>query len=174
MKTVHRTRIRGRVGAASISTIGTLVPLLLLLTSAGCTRESLRVALEAQRRADQVQQAVFERQHEALRMLLYRDLVRRLEETGAACGPPQRAVLNEVWNERDLLEFWNTQHERAVALRAAGVDAKLASDQSIATLLSQSLVRSVERLEQRFAAAVGSVVGERLVETSGGAKGDAQ
>lgn len=101
----------------------------------GCTRESLRVALEAQHRADRVHQAVFDRQHEALCILLYRDLQRRLAETGTPLSDPQRAALNAVWNDRDLVEFWALQHERAAALRLLGVDAKLYADQSIVDLL---------------------------------------
>ncbi|MEW6199195.1 MAG: hypothetical protein AB1601_11120 [Planctomycetota bacterium] len=119
----------------------------------GCTRESLRVALEAQRRADQVQQAVFDRQHEALCILLYRDLQRRLVETGTTLSAPQRAALNTVWNDRDLVEFWALQHERAAALRQAGVDAKLYADQSVVDLLWKSLEAKWSRARRGLAAA---------------------
>jgi hypothetical protein len=119
-----------------------------------CTRESTRVAIETQRRADDVQQAVFDRQHEALCILLYRDLVRRLEESESRLSPPQRAALNEVWNERDLIEFWVIQNERARALRLAGVDAKLFSDQSIVDLLWKSIETRMERARQGLAADV--------------------
>lgn len=129
--------------------------LLLVLLTAGCTGESLRVALAAQQRADQVQQAVFERQHEALRVLLYRDLCGRLEQDGAALGDAQREALNEIWNDRDLVEFWLVQHERAKALRLVGVDAKLYSDQSIVDLLSKSLLSKAARAKEGLAACAG-------------------
>lgn len=124
---------------------------LLLLAAAigGCTRESVRVALEAQRRADQVQQAVFDQQDESLRILLFRDLVSRLERAGHPVSEADRAALNEVWNERDLVQFWAVQNERAQALRIAGVDAKLASDQAIVDLLIKSIETRAKRVEQK-------------------------
>ena len=125
---------------------------------AGCTRESVRVALETQRRADTVQQTVFDRQHEALCILLYRDLLRRLEGTGLQPNDAQRAVINEVWNERDLIEFWALQHVRAKALRLLGVDAKLYSDQSVVDLLLKSIGARVARGEQGLAADTGHKV----------------
>ena len=121
----------------------------------GCTRESVRVALETQRRADTVQQTVFDRQHDALCILLYRDLLRRLEGVGLQPNDAQRAVINEVWNERDLIEFWALQHERAKALRLLGVDAKLYSDQSAVDLLLKSIGARVARGEQALAAETG-------------------
>ena len=143
---------------------GVCAGLLGVLLLAGCTSESTRIALTAQRRADHVQQAVFDRQHEALRVLLYRDLQRRLGETGVAWTDERRAVLNEAWNERDLLEFWVVQHERAGALRVAGVDAKLAADRSIVELLVKSLDAGVERVR----GAVRERAAEGLVEACAG------
>jgi len=125
---------------------------------AGCTRESVRVALETQRRADVVQQTVFDRQHEALCILLYRDLLRRLEGTGLRPNDIQRAAISEVWNDRDLIEFWALQHERAKALRLLGVDAKLYGDQSVVDLLLKSIGARVARGEQALAAEIGDKV----------------
>jgi hypothetical protein len=115
----------------------------------GCTRESVRVALDAQHRADQVQQAVFEQQDESLRILLFRDLVSRLEATGRPLSEADRAALNEIWNERDMVQFWAVQNERAAALRIAGVDAKLGSDQAIVDLLVKSIEARAKRVEQK-------------------------
>ncbi len=129
----------------------------------GCSRETLRVALETQRRADQVQQAVFEDQHAALTLLLYRDTLRRLEAGGVALSPAQKSALNAVWNDRDLVEFWALQHERAVALRLIGVDSKLFADQSTADLLLKSLERTGRRVDEAAAAALG----RRAVEAFG-------
>ena len=134
------------------------VVLVVVISAAGCTRESLRVALTAQQRADQVQQAVFERQHEALCFLLYRDLQRRLEQAGTPLSPAQRSTLNEVWNDRDLIEFWTVQHERAKALRLIGVDAKLYSDQAVIDLLYKSLAAKVARAKQGLAARAGEAL----------------
>jgi hypothetical protein len=143
------------------------VALIAVLGSAGCSRESLRVALTAQQRADQVQQAVFERQHEALCILLYRDEQRRLEQTGVTLGPAQRAVLNDAWNDRDLVEFWAVQQGRARALRLIGVDAKLYSDQSVVDLLYKSLSARADRLAQGFAAQAGQRAAEKASTESG-------
>ena len=128
----------------------------------GCTQESVRVALATQQRADQVQQAVFERQHEALCILLYRDLQRRLEQAGTPLTPTQRAALNEVWNDRDLFEFWTVQHERAKALRLIGVDAKLYSDQSVVYLLYKSLAAKADRAKQGLAGYAGRRAAENV------------
>ena len=130
----------------------------------GCTRESVRVALDAQRRADQVQQAVFEQQNESLRILLFRDLMSRLADAGRIVSDEERAALNEVWNERDLFEFWAVQNERAQALRIAGVDAKLATDQAIVDLLVKSIEARTKRVEQ---AAVGRVAANAAPSVTG-------
>lgn len=143
-----------------------LAALILLATAGGgCTRESVRLALDAQRRADQVQQAVFEQQDESLRILLFRDLVNRLEKAGRPLTEAERAALNEIWNERDLVQFWAVQNERAQALRIAGVDAKLASDQAIVDLLIKSIEARAKRVEQKLvakaAAEAGEVIGQQ-------------
>lgn len=134
----------------------------LVLTLFGCSRESLRIALETQRRADRVQQAVFDRQHDSLRVLLYRDLVSRLECGGAALTPEQRAALNDAWNDRDLVEFWGFQHERARALRVAGVDAALYGQQSAVDLLAKLVETRIDRVREHVAARAGG----RLVAPS--------
>lgn len=130
--------------------------LLLALTAAGCAPESLRIALETQRRADEVQLAVFDRQHEALCRLLYRDLVRRLEAGGPALSDLQRAALEEAWNDRDLVEVWAIQQERAAALRLLGVDARLAADQPAVDLLLKQLAARTDRARHALAAQAGT------------------
>ena len=126
----------------------------------GCSKESLRVALEAQQRADQVQAVVFEKQHEALCVLMYRDLKARLAEAGVVLSDEQRAVVNEVWNERDLVEFWRVQYERSRALRLAGVDGKLYADQSPADLLYKTLRAKVQRGKQGAAGEIGEAISD--------------
>ncbi len=121
--------------------------LLLLVSAAGCSRESTRLALRSQQRANLVQQTVVERQHEALCVLLYRDLVQRLAGTGVAMTDERRAVVNAVWNDRDLIEFWRVQQERTAALRLVGVDAGLYGAQAPADLLWKSLSARLDRLE---------------------------
>ncbi len=133
--------------------------LAIVVLLAGCSRESLRVALAAQQRADQVQQAVFEKQHDGLRVLLYRDLVRHLDSGEEPLSEAQLAALNEAWNQRDLMEFWAIQNERARALRLAGVDAKLYGDQSPADLLAKQLQAQADRGKQAVAAQAGKEAG---------------
>lgn len=152
---MNSTNTKRRLNRRRKLRIGICLGVLGALTLSGCTRESLRVALNAQRRADQVNQAVFDRQHESLRVLLYRDLLHRLSASGVVLGAPQRELLSSVWNERDLLEFWALQHERARALRLAGVDAKLYADQSIVDLLIKQAETRVDRLSEHVAAQAG-------------------
>jgi hypothetical protein len=121
------------------------------LTASGCTRESVRIALESQRRADEVEETVVQRQHEALCVLLYRDLQQRLSSDGVKLDAAQRTALSAVWNDRDLLEFWLIQHERTKALRLVGVDMKLAADQSVLDLLVKQLEVRGGRVEQGLA-----------------------
>lgn len=131
---------------------------LALVWGGGCTAESTRVALETQRRADDVQQAVFDRQHEALRTLLYRDLVQRLAAGDTPLTAEQRAALNAAWNDRDLVEFWSLQFERARALRVVGVDAKLYADQSVIDLLWKTIAARADRVQQGLATQVAAEV----------------
>ncbi|MBI5863271.1 MAG: hypothetical protein HZB38_01915 [Planctomycetes bacterium] len=126
------------------------------LACCGCTAESTRLAIETQQRADQVQEALFERQHEGLNVLLFRDVVRRLETGGdAKFSAAQRDVLNEAWNERDLIEFWRVQFERATALRMIGVDAKLYGEQSIVDLLIKNIERGRKERKQMSESSTG-------------------
>lgn len=214
----------------------------------GCTRESVRTAIECQRRANEVEQAVFERMHEGLRVLLYRDATARLaagspaglsekqeeaieeaagwalgwlderlsesmlrdlsfrlaglspkggeglqealarawkgtwtevfearrrerqgrlalemkarigEATPVGLSAEQRAAMNGAWNERDLVEFWAIQHERAKALRLAGVDAKLYAEQSVLDLMVKGMQMKGERIVEGAAGVLGEQV----------------
>jgi hypothetical protein len=142
-----------------------------LIALSGCTAESTRIAIETQQRCNEVDEAVFNNQHDGLTVLLYRDAVSNLEKTAPSrdpddpASPPialtsaQRDGLNQAWNQRDLVEFWRVQHERSKALRLIGVDAKLYGDQSIIDLLYKSLDAKVQR-----ARSVGKGVGQ--VESS--------
>jgi len=140
---------------------------LLVMAGPGCTSESLRLALATQQRVNQVEQAIFDQQHDALRVLLYRDLAQRLTATGVDLTETRKTVLSEVWNERDLFEFWAVQHERAKALRTVGVDAKLYADQSTIDLLYKALTAKIDRAKQGIAALVGKTMTEPPVATSG-------
>lgn len=125
----------------------------LLLASAGCTAESVRLALATQARADAVADALFQRQHASLRVLLFRDLQHRLTAAGAPVSPEITAALNNAWNERDLFEFWATQHERVRALRLVGVTTRLASAQATIDLLIKQLDLRLDRINDGLAAA---------------------
>ncbi len=144
-----------RVVSASWIAIGGLL---------GCTAESTRIAIESQERANQVQEAIFDRQHEGLTQFLYDAMIRRLEAAAeqGSLGAEQRLVLNEAWNERDLIEFWRVQFERSKALRLAGVDAKLFSEQAVIDLLIKALNAKLERGKQAVASASGSAAADRM------------
>lgn len=132
----------------------------LVAFSSGCTRESVRQALEAQQRADEIQQAIFDRQQDGLRMLLFRDMEARLALAGEGLNESQQAVLNRAWNDRDLIEFWSIQEERSKALRLAGVDAKLFADQSVIDLLYKGLQAKVDRVRQGVAQEAGELAAD--------------
>ncbi|MEW6253663.1 MAG: hypothetical protein AB1716_23705, partial [Planctomycetota bacterium] len=70
LRATNRLRAAARPGrfAGFAARAGAVATLLVLLT--GCSRESSRIAIDTQRRADQVQQAVFDNQHAALTVLL--------------------------------------------------------------------------------------------------------
>ena len=140
-----------------------LAALILLATAGGgCTRESVRLALDAQRRADQVQQAVFEQQDESLRILLFRDLVNRLEKAGRPLTEAERAALNEIWNERDLVQFWAVQNGPGSAHRRRRCQA--GADQAIVDLLIKSMKRG-KRVEQKLVAKAAAEAERRLVSS---------
>lgn len=136
----------------------------------GCTAESTRVAIDSQRRADDTQRAVQDKQHDALKILLFRDLTRHLESEGVTLSHVQRAALNDAWNERDLIEFWNQQYQRAEALRLIGVDAKLFGDQAPIDLLAKQIAARVARVEQGLAAAVAEQAVESATPSTGAAE----
>lgn len=148
---------------------GLLVSLLIVSLGfllSGCTAESVRVALETQRRADDVQRAVVERQHDGLRLLLFRDALARLRE--AAGEQELTDALNQAWNERDLVEFWMLQFERAASLRMIGVDAKLYADQSIVDLLLKQIQLRAGRMREGLAeAAAERAASQMIVPPSG-------
>lgn len=260
------------------SSLGCVAAMLILL--AGCTSESTRIAIETQRLATGVQDTIFGHQNEGLRVLLFRDLVNRLDasmaqsaiegaqtasdaaarsvaaadrdevesplagarpgaaspidldkpqvsptltaeipirvvpgedvedgqrandaanklstskrsaaakslgdspqlvanEAARAAGEAaalisrlsdeQKRILNEIWNERDLVEFWHVQYERSKALRAIGVDAKLVADQSVVDLLIKSLEARADRIQQHVANQVVS----QAAKSAGGAQ----
>lgn len=158
-----------RLRSQLVSTFAAWVPVSLLgtLATGGCTGESTRVALVAQRRADEVQQAVFDQQHTALGTLLYRDPLRRLADAEVQLSPGLRAALNEVWNDRDLVELWTVQYERARALRIAGVDTKLYSDQSVVDLLVKAIEARADRVGAGLAAHAAEQAAPREKQTQG-------
>jgi len=136
---------------------------LVVLAMAGCSPQSLRLALESQRRADAVQQTVFARQHQALCILLYRDLLRRLAESGVELTPARRAAIGAAWNDRDLVEFWSWQYERARALRMIGVDGRLFSQQSTAELLWKYATAQADRARTGMMEEVAGTCGTGLL-----------
>lgn len=151
-------------GGATIARRASAAIACLAIHLAGCTAESTRFAIQTQRRADAVQQTVFERQHEGLVLLLFRDVAARLERCKTA--EERLAALNAAWNERDLIEFWAVQHERSRGLRLIGVDAKLSSEQSIVDLLIRSIEAKADRAAQSLAGAAGEQAGRSVVERS--------
>jgi len=133
----------------------------------GCTAESTRLALETQQRATDVQQFVHDRQHDGLVSLLYRELQAALEERAEPPAPltdAQKAALQSAWNDRDMIEFWNIQNERACALRLIGVDAKLFADQSVIDLMIKAIEARADRAAQAISSAAGRQAAQGAVE----------
>lgn len=99
-------------------------------------------------------------------------MVQRASAAGEPLSEEQVEQLNLAWNERDLLEFWMIQNERALGLRRVGVDAKLYGDQSVVDLLWKSIDAKIKRAEQAAAAAQGAalqpnVAGSQPAESAG-------
>jgi hypothetical protein len=140
------------------TTVIRLAAVILTPGLAACTAESTRIALATQRRADQIQQAIFERQRDGLRLLLYRVALHRLES--ATTSEQRSAVLSDIWNDRDLIEFWAVQNERCAALRLIGVDFRLYGDQSMVDLLIKQIEARWQRVEEGLAEAAGNAVGQ--------------
>jgi hypothetical protein len=93
-------------------------------------------------------------------VLLYRDLMHRLDGAGANLTRAQKAAVGDAWSDRDLLEFWRVQHERSKALRIVGVDAKLYSGQSMIDLLIKSAGVKWDRARQAYAANAGAALAD--------------
>ena len=105
--------------------------------SVGCTSASTKIALEASNRVTQIQDKIQENQNKALKWYIFQKL---LTDINAAKTSDQvAALLNKAWQDRDLVEFWAVQWERARALHIIGVEAKLYSDEGILDLIWKQL-----------------------------------
>lgn len=129
--------------------------LLLTILCGACTSESTRVAIATQSRADEVAQTIFDRQREAMRIYMYRwaksEITTAVENKNSIAAA---AILEKVFQDDDLHDFWLSQHERAKALRIAGVDSKLYADQGILNLLFGSIMRAIEKYEAAIAGSI--------------------
>lgn len=99
----------------------------------GCASD--KVVQEARTTALKTRADVFERQHEALTVLLYQKTVNDLKLDEA-----QAELLKSSWEERRLMEFWNVQWERANAMEVV-VDEAIAAHQNSFVLLGKELSR---------------------------------
>lgn len=135
--------------------------------TAGCTAESLRLALANQQRADAVQHAVFDRQHDALCLMLYRDTLQNLKDQGVELDDAQRQAIAAAFSDRDLLEFWQLQFEKGKALRLIGVDAKLFADQAPLDLLIKSAEAKWDRAKAAYGGtALAEVLGSHAIQNA--------
>jgi hypothetical protein len=138
----------------------TLIVCLCTSLLAGCSDPSLKIAIQSQRHADEIQNFLFQQQHDGLVMYLYRDLAAELATEETPLSQDQLTTLNSAWNERDLIEHWAIQHERAKALRQIGVNTRLYSQQSIVDLIGKSI-------SQR-SSAVNAVIAGQVAESAAG------
>ena len=125
-----------------------------VLAAGGCTSESTRVAIETQRRADEVQQAVFERQHEALCLLLYRDLVRRPTSSPTDLPAEQRQALAKTdpaayweafWPWR---KDWDARADAAAKVVTDSVSAEQARAKEIRQEAKEIETRATEAMQE--------------------------
>jgi hypothetical protein len=137
---------------------------ILLVTLSGCTAESTRLAIQNERKANAVDMALYEREHQGLSVYIFRDTVAQMKESGGL-NAQQIAILNNAWNDRDLLEFWAVQKDRIMALRREGVEAKLYSDQSMIDLLIKQLELKFDRVKPAIAAAFGESMTKSLISS---------
>jgi hypothetical protein len=112
-------------------------------TICGCTAPSTTMAIKGSDDSDAIRTAVVQRQHDGLKVLLYRDTLAKLN--AAKTDEERSAILNAAWNERDLVEFWFNQDTLARCLHFATVDAKLATSQAMFDLIFKNLARSAKK-----------------------------
>lgn len=119
-----------------------------LVLLVGCTSQSTKQAMIASARTDTVQAYVGEKQHSALKILLFRDTLAKLDR--AQSTAEKEAILNDAWQQLDTFEFWAQQDLLARCYRIATVDAKLASDQGILDLLFKDAARTMSPSIQKL------------------------
>ena len=149
--------------------LGLFVACLAATLICGCTATSTKLAMEGSTRSDAIRTAVSQRQHDGLKVLLYRDTLAKLN----ACKDDgeRAAALNAAWNDRDLIEFWATQDALARCLHVATVDAKLASDQAMLDLLLKDLARRAEKPLQAIDEYAAAKLAEGLLQPQEDASG---
>jgi len=130
-----------------------VVLLLTALLLAGCSRTSIKLAIENQQRADDVAEHIVDQQHEALKILLFRDTAAKL-----AAGADVTETLNQAWNDRDRFEFWRVQYERAKMVRFVGVDLALYANQAVFDLFWKAIQERIQTGKQAIAAAAGAAL----------------
>jgi hypothetical protein len=135
------------------------------LLFAGCTAAATKTALDTQKRVNTIQETVYSNQAKSLKVLLYKNLVVQLERDGQALlNEKQKATLNQAWNDRDTIEWWSIQNERAKALRLVGVDSVLYDSQGIIDLMFKSLEEKWIDTKAGIAAVAGDAVGAKAGE----------
>jgi hypothetical protein len=115
----------------------------LVISQPACNSAMLQVAQEAQGRADAVQREVVDKQHGAICVLLFRDMLQRIETQTGFSNDELRTAMNDIWNERDVAEHWLVQNERAAALRMAAVDVPILGRPSWSEALGRQVVREL-------------------------------
>jgi len=129
----------------------------------GCSDPSLKIAIASQRRADEVDDFLFQQQHDGLVLYLYRDLAHQLATDQTPLSQTQLDTLSAGWNERDLIEHWALQHERAKALREVGVNTRLYSQQSMVDLIGKSFGQRLSTAKAAIAGDVAQKATEKAV-----------
>lgn len=147
------------------TTLFLIVSLLVGLLS-GCSDPSLKIAIQSQQRADEIQNFLFQQQHDGLVMYLYRDLASELASEEPPLSRDQLATLNSAWNERDLIEHWAIQHERAKALRHIGVNTRLYSQQSIVDLIGKSVSQRTSTVNAALAGQAVEAAAGKAIEAA--------
>lgn len=113
--------------------------IIICLLLCGCTSESTRIALEQSQRIENIQDTLVQNLHDTALLFMYRDFIDTIPEA-------EQLKFLEYNKNRDQLEFWMIQWERARALRLITLDSKLISNQSIIDLLIKRANLNQERI----------------------------
>jgi hypothetical protein len=160
---------RYRHSAAGGILAGLAITAILGTCIAGCTAPSNRMAGDASGRVDALRAGVFMRQNDALKILLFRQTLAKIN--AAKTDEERGAILNDAWNERDLIGWWGYQEILARCTQYATVDQYIAAQQGIFGLLAKDAARRWQKPLEELDEFLAKKVGEAVAKEGTGVEG---